>query len=369
MINMSRRGNAIIGALTLIPMLGFASLSVDIGLQRVVNTQLQVMADAATVSGVYMLDGTGQGVNNALNEVVQVASQNTTYFGYQPRIEEIKFGKYEQGVFHELPSYEFEEINAIQMNPVHTHPSRLAGTAYGIFELNSEASATAVRPTGGTAKNVNCYLPFAVPVCHFEDLGEGENPPPLELNLMNLNTVGWSNPDGNPNTNSIISQLSDQCASGVASVYTDEDGDTQENNIYISNGQNNAAASYIANVINDKTSTEPDEWPYDIFGSRYLRDGVHANLASESEISAMNWGNNISGVMPIIEHKCGKNFVGTARIIGWTYAYIYDTKTKGKGEKNVWMQFDLVSEYDLGTGHVDDGTGNVVGTTPPVLVR
>jgi hypothetical protein len=366
---MNRRGNAIIGALTLIPMLGFASLSVDIGAQKVINTQLQVMADAATLSGANMLNGTSEGVNAAATEVIQVASQNTVFFGYQPSLEEVRFGKYEDGVFSELSSVEPGEINAIQMQPIHTYSSILAVAAYGVLELSSGASSIAVRPVGGTAKHVDCYLPFAIPTCHFNDLGQGENPAPISLDLANLNTVGWSGVDTNPNTNYIKRQILNQCQSGAITVYTEDDGETRQNILELSNGQNNSAVNIIGDIINDRTSQEPNEWPSEYFPGPYMRDNVSANLAQNSIVAAGNWGNNISGVVPIVDHECGSQFVGDARIVGWTYVYIYDGKTKGSGGKNIWMQFDFINEYELGTGNVHDGVGNVAGTMPPTLVR
>jgi hypothetical protein len=110
-------------------------------------------------------------------------------------------------------------------------------------------------------------------------------------------------------------------------------------------------------------------WPYDYFGNPYPRNGYQANLAADSDIHGGSWGNTIGGVVPIIDHNCGDEWVGSARILGWTYAYIYDTKTTGSGGKNIWIQFDFVNDYEVGYYYDVGGMGNIEGTTPPILVK
>jgi hypothetical protein len=365
----NRRGNAIIGALTLIPMLGFASLSVDIGMQKTIQAQLQASADFAAISGAGYLDGTQDGVYDAVISALNTAGQNEVYFDYSLSTENILVGRYEDGVFTELTYSDYEEINSIKVINFHEYKTILSHVAFGVDSLNSAAESIAVRRPGGGAKYVNCYLPFAIPVCHFENLLENTNPDPIKLSLMSINTVGWGLPSSKPNTNTIIDQLGDTCSNETISTYSEEEGDTELNNIYLSNGQNNAAVAYATDVINEAYSPniEPTEWPYDYFGSRPQRNNRNANLAFNSDISAINWGNNIDGVVPIIEHGCGDGFTGSSRILGWTYAYIYDGATKG-GDKNIWIQFDFINEYDVGYGYDPDAVGNVLGTAPPQLV-
>lgn len=365
-----RRGHAVLTGLSIIPMIGFSALSVDIGLQRSVNAQLQTTFDLAAVSGAQMLDGTQEGLGNALNEARHIIESNTLYFNYRANEDAIIFGKYEDGNFYPLSSINYREINSIKISDNHTYSSILSKAAFGVTSLSSHAESIAVRPTGGVAKHMECYLPFAIPSCHFASISEDENPPPLSLDLSNLNTIGWGMPGGTPDTKEIIDQLSDQCSGGTASVYEQGDGDTWNNNIYIANGQNNNAVRYIKDIINERNNwVEPSEWPSEYFPGPYLRDGSSANLAQDSDISARNWGNNIEGVVPIVDMKCGSNAVGSVRITGWTYVYIYDTKTSSNGGKNIWMQFDVVNEYDLGYGNSHSGEGNIAGTTPALLIR
>lgn len=366
----SKRGQAAITAVMLIPMLGFAALSVDIGLQKTINTQMQASFDLAALSAAQRLDGTESGVIRSLEEATYVVSNNSIYFNYNIGPSEILYGKYEDEEFLELSSENFEEINAVKISGSHSYGSVLSHAAFGVEFLSSQAESIAIRPVGSVAKYVDCYLPFAIPSCHFNGLDGSENPPPISMDLTNLNTVGWGSPTSRPNTKGIIKQLGDQCSSGPASAYDEADGDTDSNNVYLSNGQNNAAVKFMSTVINDGANgVDPSEWPYEYFPETPRRNGVEANHTRDSDISSSRWGNNIGGVVPIVDASCGSNMTGKARIIGWTYAYIYDAKTKGRGGKNIWMQFDVVNEYDIGSGTVEDGVGNVVGKEPSKLVR
>lgn len=365
-----RRGHATLTAMAIIPMLGFAALSVDIGLQKTINTQMQTSLDLAAISGAQRLDGTMEGLDASVLEVNHIIENSTVYYDYNIDVDYVSFGRYSDGVFTELSTVDYQSINAIKLSGSHDYLSVLAGAAFGIETLNSGAESIAVRPNGGVAKYVECYLPFAVPVCHFDSLEGEENPPPLSLDLSNINTIGWGSPYSTPSTANIVDQIGDQCSGGTAAVYEEGDGDTLSNNVYIANGQNNGAVRFIADVINENIwNTEPNEWPYDYFPGPYSRNGISANLAYQSDVSARNWGNNISGVVPIVEASCGQNMTGNVRILGWSYVYIYDTKTSGPGGKNVWMQFDVVNEYDLGYGNAEDGEGNITGTTPAILVK
>jgi len=357
-------------AIALIPMLGFAALSIDIGLQKTINTQMQTTFDLAAISGAHRLDGTPEGLGASLVEINHVIENSTIYFNYEIGIENIAFGRYEDEEFTELSTANYRDINAVKLSGSHDYSSVLSNAAFGVSSLSSGAESIAVRPVGGVAKHVECYLPFAIPSCHFSSLSGDENPPPLSLDLTNLNTIGWGSPHSTPGTSEIVDQLSDQCSGGTASVYDDSDGDSESNNIYIANGQNNAAVRFITDVINERIwNVDPDEWPEEYFPGPYLRDGSSANLASQSNISARNWGNNIGGVIPIVDASCGENMTGNVRITGWTYAYIYDTKTSGAGGKNIWIQFDVVNEYEFGYGNANDGEGNIAGTTPAILVK
>jgi hypothetical protein len=365
-----RRGHSTITAMALIPMLGFAALSIDIGLQKTINTQMQSTFDLAAMSGAQRLDGTREGLEYSIYEINHVVENSTIYFDYKIDIDNIVFGRYEDDIFAELSTVDYRDINAVRLSGSHNYSSVLSHAAFGVSPLSSGAESIAVRPVGGVAKHVECYLPFAIPSCHFNSLSGEENPPPLSLDLTNLNTIGWGSPYSTPSTSEIVGQLSDQCSGGTASVYDESDGDTQSNNIYIANGQNNAAVRFISDVINEKIwNVDPGEWPDEYFPGPYLRDGASANLALQSDISARNWGNNVGGVVPIVEANCGQNMTGSVRITGWTYAYIYDTKTSKSGGKNIWMQFDVVNEYDFGYGNTDDGEGNITGTTPAILVK
>lgn len=374
----TRRGNAAVFAVALIPILGFGAMSVDIGMQRMTTTQIQAAAEAGANGGSAFLDGTSNGLLDAIDKAVAIANMNYVYGGnFAVTSDDVELGIYDQsdgsftvvGTDWATPG----DVNAVRVVTDTTNTSILSGAAFGVTSLTSTGVSSSFVQRGGVARYVDCYLPFAIPVCHFLDLEDGDNPEPMMLNLSNLNTLGWGLPNTSPNTNLIKDQLQNTCNNGTA-----ETGD----DTYISNGQNNSALFEIADLINDKDGAATEPWPSGYFGSEYYRgdfdgDGVISSIIQDppggdqghdttsSDIDATSWGWNINGVVPIIDHPCGGNFTGTAPIVGWTYAYIYDV-VSGGGDKYLWMQFDFVNDYDIGYGQCQgDCYGNVTGTYPP----
>lgn len=420
----TRRGNAAIFALTLVPMLGFGALSVDIGMQRMTSLQVQAAVEAATSGGAAFLDGTSDGLATAVSKAVAIGNANYVFGGQFALTDaDVKIGIYDEGdgsftevdVNYAVPT----DVNMLWIEGSTKNNAILSSYAFGVAELDSAGDARSYQRRGGVAKYVDCYLPFAIPRCHFINLGQGSNPPPLMLDLANLNTVGWglanelgSNVDNNPNTNKVKGQLANTCSSGTAATCDELNADgscaSGGTDVNISNGQNNAAVSYVGMAINDDYTTGSNPvsenvgpWP-----SNYFPDGPYqrgdangdgwvgstiqdvcptgpsnpndvcwsedfANATSGGKASGIDgtrWGYSVNGVVPIIEHGCGENFTGEAAIVGWTYAYIYDVLDTG-GSKNLWMQFDFVNDYDIGYGQCQgDCYGNVSGTYPPVQV-
>lgn len=369
-----RRGNATVFGLALVPLLGFSALAVDIGAQRMTENELRHATKAAALGGAGYLDGTLEGLYSAINGAVMVGNMNVVYEGFQVTADDVELGQYDNGVFTVYDPASVQDpsiINAVRVVTNHNQNAILAPVlSSSLTTLPSAADSTAMRPTGGTARFVPCYLPFAIPACVFEaDWLKLRQPQPLEfiLNVAGDDNVGWGLPLINPNTNAINAQITGQCDQGVA-----ETGDT----VQISNGQNNSAVMLMSEIINENHPVQPDPWPTDYF-SRPARNGVEANTPSESDISGGNFGNNISGVVPIIDAgffgnggNCGDiSFTSGRPIVGWTYTYIYDMNAGGKGNKNVWMQFDFLNDYDIGYGYDPDAIGNVLGTEAAVLVE
>ena len=371
----TRRGNATVFAFALVPLLGFSALAVDVGAHRMTENELRHATKAAALAGAGYLNGTRDGLYDAIDGAVFVGNRNGVYQDFKVASSQVEIGLYEDGVFQvrDPASAEPSEVNAVRVVTAHQQRAILAPVLSENFTvLNSDAASTAIRPKGGTARFVPCYLPFAIPACVFEaDWLKQRQPQPIEfvLNVAGDDNVGWGLPLVNPNTSSIQSQILNDCELGVA-----ETGDT----VNISNGQNNSAVKLMAEIINeDHDSAVPEEWPTDYFQQKPKRNGVEANQKKNSDITSKDWGNNISGVVPIIDTgyfgnggNCGNiSFTSAMPIVGWTYTYIYDMHSKGNPKMNVWMQFDFLNEYDVGYGYDPDAIGNILGTGAAMLVE
>lgn len=74
-VRRSRRGFVLIAAcITLIVLLGFGVLAIDIGRMRVIKSELQAFTDAAALNAALELDGSLQGLVRARSAAVQFAS-------------------------------------------------------------------------------------------------------------------------------------------------------------------------------------------------------------------------------------------------------------------------------------------------------
>lgn len=397
-VRMNRRGNAAsIVALSMGVLLGFGALATDVGLMQVTNSELQVAADAAALAGASWLDGTSVGLGNAVAGAASVGSLNHMYGdSVQVNTLEVQLGIYDSntGNFEEVTTT-FDDpgrVNAVRVDMNRQTSSVLAKAMPGNFsELPAYGLSTALRPTGGSARRVECYLPFAMPDCYFtEFLDSGTNPPPLMFTFSNNNndTVGWGLPTINIGASFLNAQLAGQCGGDTLEV---------EDSLFTDNGVKSSTISFIADIINGNSSVEFSEGPSseevsNIDGMSWpiVRDGVSANIAQDSEISASNWGNAVEGVVALVDFGDDCNNIDFFRqdveITGFVYAYVYDVKSSGGGgggngngrgrnsggsssAANVWLWFDLVNERELGTGYDQDGMGSITGTMSGTIVQ
>ncbi len=351
-------------------LLGFSALAVDIGMVRAAKTQLQVGVDAAVLGGVGYLDGTQAGVDLARSHTPVLAAHNDVL--QQP----ISLGAddVQVGIYDPLSTPAFQvyvdgvhdpgEVNAVRVDhqPPNVRPG-IAGIAFGRTGMTIDARAMAVRhKSAGPLKNSACFLPIAIPECALTGVPAGTNPAPMRVQFSPAPTdnVAWADIDNHPNTNELRNQLEGPCTNGVLEV---------GNTIHVSNGQNNAVLHKIADILNDNTSVAPEGWPTDVLGPVLARDGVHANTSGSSAVSSSNFGNIIQGPIPIVDAGCpNPSFTGEPEITGIAWAVLYDVDKKG-GDKNIWVQLDFTTPFDI-FGDVDpDATGpNTLGYGDPVLV-
>lgn len=399
-----RRGNAMIVGLSLIPLLGFGALSVDIGLQRMTSLQLQMASEAASLAGASQLNGTDAGITAAEAYALEIANLNKVYpytDGGAFEAADVVAGIYDpvSGFVAYDGSQDPATVNSVQVGETENVTSILSGASFGISTLAANGKATSYQPRRGVPKYVDCYLPFAIPSCLFQGYdADGDNRadgyvPPKIIDLTaggGNDNGGWGMPTQYAiNTPAVIAQMLNTCAAGQSG--TDDDLGT-------GNGANwTVMQGTVVDVLKETVAAQTfdDDGPLDVEGNTMTwptaRDGTTAYTVGDSRLNMgslpigtgdARWGNSIAGPIPIINMgtvgACsGLSFAANTDydIVGWAYAYVFDVSGIG-GDKSFFMQFDFENQYDIGTGMcVEDPSttyadclGNLAGTGPSEMV-
>src|SRR5688500_2287793 len=94
-----RRGNAMLVGVLFAVLLGFSALSVDIGMIRVAQSQLQAAIDDAAISGAGEFDSTVTGISRAKTRAVSVAAMHMVLDDTVViTTADVQVGNYEDGV-------------------------------------------------------------------------------------------------------------------------------------------------------------------------------------------------------------------------------------------------------------------------------
>jgi hypothetical protein len=350
-------------ALLLTTVLGFTALSVDIGVTRLARTQLQTAVDAAAISGAQELDGTADGIALAEARAIEFAAYNTVLaVPVELTAAEVEVGTFDVAT-QLFTAWDGGEdpatVNAVRINetaaPVLPF---LARVALDVGLLDVQATSLALRPlAAGPAGATECFLPFAIPDCHLAGLPAGTNPDVFKFTFAPTPTdsISWGDPDQNPNTNEVRNQLTGMCDQGEIAV-----GDP----MHVNEGNHTSAIQKLADILNEATAVEVVPWDAALYGPMPARDGVSANTAAQSAVTAANWGNTLQGVVAFVDggDDCDNvSFTGEIPITGFAWAVIYDVKQSGSN-KNVWMQLDVNAEHQI-WGDVDESAvgDNVLG--------
>lgn len=398
----SKRGNAVMAVMMGTTLITFVALSVDIGLVRVARSQLRVAADSAALAAAASLDGTEDGLRAAEAAASALASAHAVLGG--PVTLDgtgVVFGRHDEaGEFVE--ETEPSDVDAIQ---IRLTPRDVKGVfASAIFSTQSitvSSRVAARRPAGdGPANSSTCFLPIAVPDCHVTGLAEGLNPEPLVLHMGEAtpftpaeqqvadtlkatlatfeevygetyvatmedllaeslwpggvppSTIAWARPDQAPEDVWISEQVADRCSGGVIEV-----GEL----VYVDDNVREDALSAVVDVLNNRGGTDPDEW-IDNVGSP-THDGVTGNLPWNTAVDDSAWTNTLQGPVALVQADgCeAPTFDGPLTVTGIAWGALYEARTDGD-VTNLWLQLDLVGEYEVWGGVDEESVGkNVLG--------
>lgn len=366
----SQRGNAQVIGLTMLVLLGFGAMSVDIGLVRLAEVQIQTGVEAAALGGSGYLDNTNVGAVAADNMAQVIGNANTWYGGNLT----ISATDAQVGSFTPLLGFvpiddpaNFpapQLINAVRVT--HTSnpfPAVFAALAFNTPSFTESGAALAVRPSG-QATSVNCWLPLAIPDCHVAGLPAETNPPPMEFrfNPSTGDSVAWGDPTGNPSAEGVRDQLSGQCNGGDLDL-----GDP----MYVDEGLKESALLRVMAIMNGLHAVTPSRWPTEELGPIPVQDGVDANLPfPDSAVMTSKYGNVIQGPVALVDAgaDCDNvSFTGALTISGFSWAVLYDLRGPSSPQ-NIWVQLDFAHEHetegDIGDG---EGLGNVQAKGAPTL--
>jgi hypothetical protein len=335
-------------------LVGFSALAVDIGLVRVARAQLQSSLDAAALSGAQELNGT-------IAAFAVAEARTIEYASYNPVLRELvalSGAEIDVGVYNRLDGsfvvygggIDPATVNAVRVS--HAAPSVapvLSKVAFGATAFQVEATAVGVRPIAvGPAGSTGCFLPFAIPACHLAGLAAGTNPEPFMFTFSPTPTdsIAWGDPEANPSSDAVRDQFKSECAGGEIAV-----GDT----MYVNEGSHTGALHTLSQILNKQTTVETMPWDASVYGALPARDGVDANVPSQSGVKPANWGNTLQGVVALVDagDDCGAvAFPGSYDITGFAWAVVYDMNEQGS-DKNVRMLLDVTSEHDI-WGDIDE---------------
>lgn len=377
-----RAGNAAFASLTILTLLGFGALAVDVGQARKAHAELQNTVDAAAHAAVLDLDFSTEGLESARTAAEEVAMLNTVD-GVAVELSEgdVVFGSWddEEGVF--TASSDPEEIDAVVVSHRIAVSAVFGLVAFGVETLSAGASGMAVVPAPEPASAVSCYLPIAVPYCRIDgpgifDFVASSNP---------NDTAGWAalpGADGTtPTADFLKRQLSgSQCADAeigtAASVMNGTANSVTAAALERINGGPLRATSWTSGGL---TFEPPDEWPAEEWPDR----PALSEQISRSGVSVAAYGSyGIAGPVMLVSKDADgdgeddfcddddgdgiadrpPNWNGQVTLEGFAYAMIYDGRPSGGGvdatlriRVNTARVFD---DYVTATGgHAEYGLG------------
>jgi Flp pilus assembly protein TadG len=381
MVRRGRKGNAAFTAVTIITLLGFGALTVDIGHARMAKAQLQNAVDAAAHAAVAEINGTAAGLVAAEEAAIDVAGLN--YADGSPVVltsDDITFGQYDMDAGTFTASNDETVVNAVMIFDQKADIDAIFALAsFGVDNLAAGASTLALVPPGTPATEVSCYLPFAVPMCKIT----GEGVFTFTASSNNSDTAAWATLEsGTPSASFINEQLRGVNCEGA------EVGDS----VSVNNGAIASGVQTVVDRINlgddleeGETTTiggkewaAPDPWPVDqwsayptstdqMSGSQ-ISSGVFGQYGIAGPVMLISAGDSNGNGVDDFCDPSPPNFTGSFDLEGFGFGIVYDGKATGS-EKPVTIRVN--TEYDFDDYATDGGGDNDFGLVfqePPRVI-
>lgn len=342
-----RAGNAAYAVLSMLTLLGFGALTVDIGYSRMVQAQLQAATDAAAHGAVaYLVPGDATAMNNAKTKAVAIAAANQAN-GAAVSITtgDVITGVWDGAVFS--PSSDPDDVNAIRVQASTNNIAPILGwAAFGVATLSASSQSVAAMGSDGPAGEVDCILPIAIPDCWFDGTHSDSEIMSMtfQFNPAGSDNVAWAVPEeyGSSSASNMRELLEDCGDAGGVRI-----GDTLD----LNNGMINSVFSDVVNMLRNSS----EEWDATAWGAQPAQD-ANSELTGSGE-----WGNVVSGPVMVFDnpsYSCpstgGEAFNENGQpIVGFAWGVIYDaTDSGGAAGRNLKMMIDMNLVHEVGT---DDG--------------
>ncbi len=354
----TREGNiaAIVG-LSMVVLLSFAALTIDLGYGRLVQQQLQNASEAGARAGSLRLNGTEEGLTAARTTAAAMAAQNTA--GGESVVladEDITLGVWDSAAGTFTASNDPLVVNTVQVTARIDELALFLAPAAFARETIPVAGTTRAMAMMQGAGEVECYIPMALPDCIIEREGvEGIQDLTIQLNPPGVDNVGWGRANGTPSADWARDQWGNCETSGSAEV-----GDP----VGLGNGAMIPALTELVNQVNSSATVwDPAKW------------GALPAQMDGSSISPTSYGRTFEGPIMVIDggdEFCtgsGGSFTGSLPLKGFMWASIYDVANRGGAvpNRNIRLRVDTSTTYDLGTSGGGEEYGVV--STSPVMVR
>lgn len=359
LLRRSRHGGTIlIVALVLMVLLGFIALVVDLGYSRLIRSQVQMGAEAASIAATLQLDGTEDGVTAATDAALAFASTNTVA-GAPMELSsgDLEFGVWDGADF--TTSSDATAINAVRVAPsVDGVNVFFAAVTWDTDALSVNGQATTTKEWGA-AGGVDCFLPLAIPSCLLEDRYDLETVTAVDITLRTsssgIDNMGWAMPGGGtPGSSWLRSQVLD----------CEYDGEVAVGEMV---GLNNGVITSVMTALANTVSRSSTRWDSSVWGAMPAR-------SSGSSIPLAKWGNTYEAPIMVFENDAycsgsGGAFNGAEVISGFVWGAVYDVVNSSTStSKTIKMRLDTVNTYDYGT-RLGGAEYGIIYIGPPTFVN
>jgi hypothetical protein len=344
----SRTGNtALQVALSMVGVLGFAAIGIDLTVLKVYDRELANVAEASAHAGAAQLDGTAEGMAAARTSAVSLAGQNTvlgTPMELDANTANDADGDVVLGRLNEDDAFEPTTDPALATAVKATAYRGGFGTYFaGLFGLSEVSSKQYSIAVAGGPRGAECPLPIAVPTCSLPP--EGVCGLDVVMSDANNDNAAWALPgDANPDANSARDAI-DGCTASSSTTDT----------LSLNNGQ----ITSVLNTLADAVAASDEYWDSTEFG-----EAIPTQI-TQSAIPTAQYGKVLRrlGMVYTDPSNCTNsqfNYDGVP-IVGYVTMVVYDVRSAGS-DKVVKMRIACDEAPET------SGGGYFGTTAPPRLV-